>query len=390
MKAGALILTISAVLLLGAGGLFTFNYINSSKIDDNQKSQDESSVLNETSTVEDAEPFVPPVYIEYGLEDIHKGKLILVNRDYEYVERSNADIVNIYSQKNEYYDVNTVDMLLDRTMISAINSMLGDFSAATGITNILANSGYRTYSEQEIMYNNDMEATGLSYSEFVAPPGYSEHHTGYAMDFAINDGYSYPALKNEDEYSWIYNNAHKYGMIHRYTEENKHITGYSAESWHFRYVGEPHSTLIKRMGLSLEEYVNFIKDYSFESPLEYKYSETEFYKIYFVKADFENEKTDVPVSYEAFSDENYEYSISGNNYDGFIVTLETSELSEDYDETFLDMFRPDTSMIQSETTDSSQVQDETEENSDTEVSESEAGETSEEDTETHNGEDEGW
>ncbi|MBE6853742.1 MAG: D-alanyl-D-alanine carboxypeptidase family protein [Ruminococcus sp.] len=334
---------ISAVLLIMAGGIFAVKYINNNNLSENNN---ESSVYNEiqqTEAVTEAvteEPYIPPVYVECSAEDLHKGTLILVNRENSYVDGSNKDIVNLYSNKNDVYDLSTVDMMLDRSMINAINSMLGDFYAQTGITDVLANSGYRSYDEQKIMYDNDIAATGKQYSTLVAPPGNSEHHTGYAMDFAINDGYSYPALRNEGEYSWIYENANKYGMILRYTEENSHITGYMAESWHFRYVGEPHASLISKMGISFEEYIGFLKDFSFENPLEYRYSDNEFYKIYFVPADIENGSTDVPITYEAFENKDNGFSVSGNNADGFIVTLKTSELSDDYDESFLYMFNP--------------------------------------------------
>lgn len=339
MKIKSTMLLISAIFLIAAGGLFAVNFMNNKE---KSKDNNENLAFNETEVTEAVteEAFIPPVFIECSSDDIHKGKLILVNRDNEYVIGSNPDITNIYPSKSSVYEVNTVDMQLDRTMVGAINSMLEDFEAATGIRDILANSGYRTYNEQKIMYDNDLEATGKPYSELVAPPGNSEHHTGYAMDFAINDGYSYPALRNEGEYSWIYENADKYGMFLRYTEENKHITGYMAESWHFRYVGPVHASLIRKMGVAYEEYVGFLKDFTFDSPLEYKYSDNEFYRIYYVPADMENGTTEVPITYEAFDNKDDGFSISGNNADGFIVTLKVAELSDDYDEAYLYMFNP--------------------------------------------------
>ncbi len=300
--------------------------------DNNDQIQNEPAVTTE--------PYIPPVVVEIDNADVHKGKLILVNRDYEYVEGSNSNIVNVAAMKNESYSINSNDMTLDTEMIQHINDMLGDFSAQTGITNVLANSGYRSYEEQQELYNSDIEATGQETSLIVAPPGHSEHHTGYAMDFAINDGQSYPALRNEGDYSWIYQNAARYGMILRYTEKNTDFTGYSPESWHFRYIGVPHASLVERMGISYEEFINFIKNFSYEEPLEYKYSDTEFYKMYYVPATTDNRVTEIPISYESFSSENPgAYSISGNNIDGFIVTLKTDELSDDYNEMLFDMFK---------------------------------------------------
>ncbi len=313
------------------------------------------------------EPYIPPVSVEMNNEDIHKGRLILVNRDYEYVNGSNPNIVNMASMKNESYSLNNNEMTLDVEMIQHVNDMLKDFSEQTGITNVLANSGYRSYEEQQGLYDADLSATGQQSSLLVAPPGRSEHHTGYAMDFAINDGQTYPALKNEGQYSWIYENASRYGMILRYTDKNKEFTGYSPESWHFRYIGVPQAALVNRMEISYEEFINFIKNFSYDEPLEYKYSDTEFYKMYFVPVNLQSNITEIPISYEAFSEGNENaYNISGNNIDGFIVTLKTDKLSDDYNEMLFDMFKtPEQTMPGSESTEEQPgeyTQDSTEEN----------------------------
>ena len=332
---------IAVVLLLAAaGGFLVFNQYEKKEQDDSSNSKDSvpaimvsDSVSDEVVTTVTTEEFIPSVTIECKTEDIYRGELILVNRDFEYVEGSNTTLSNIYSMKNDSYSVNSTNMLLDIKMINAINDMLGDFQAQTGITNILANSGYRSVAEQTELYNADLAATGQEISELVAPPGNSEHHTGYAMDFAINDGVSYPAVRNEGEYTWIYDNADKYGMILRYTEENKNITGYMAESWHFRYIGKPHASIVKETGMAYEEYIWFLKDFTFEEPLEYKYSDTEYYKIYFVHQSLTEDVTEIPLTYDAITSTDPEaYSVSGNNMDGFVVTLKVDKLSENYKE----------------------------------------------------------
>ena len=293
-----------------------------------------------TEPVVTTEPYIPPVVIEVDNQEMAKGKLILVNREHQYIDGSNPNIVDIAPMKTDAYFLNNYEMRLDSEMIEQMNAMLNDFSARTGITDVMANSGYRSLEEQKELYYDDLAATGLNYSKLVAMPGYSEHHTGYAMDFAINDGGGYPALRNEGEYSWIYQNAASYGMILRYTESNQIFTGFSPESWHFRYLGVPNASIVYRMGISYEEYIDFIRDFTYDEPLEYKLSSSEFYKIYFVPADTEKSSTEIPLPFEAYeSSDKDAFYISGNNVDGFIVTVKVSELSDDYNEMIFDMFK---------------------------------------------------
>ncbi len=52
---------------------------------------------------------------------------------------------------------------------------------------------------------------------------------------------------------WLREHAADYGFIVRYTEDKEEITGYTAESWHIRYIGSE-AQKIAKSGLSLEEY----------------------------------------------------------------------------------------------------------------------------------------
>ena len=118
--------------------------------------------------------------------------------------------------------------------------------------NILINSGYRSYSEQEDVYNTYKNLYGESYClKYVAYPGYSEHQTGYSFDFASAGS---KVFVNSEEYKWMLDNAYKYGFIHRYPKSKEDITGISNEAWHFRYVGKKAAKIIYEEGLSFEEY----------------------------------------------------------------------------------------------------------------------------------------
>ena len=76
-------------------------------------------------------------------------------------------------------------------------------------------------------------------AEVSAPPGYSEHHTGYAID--IGDGNA-PATNLETDFAdtaafrWLEQNALKYSFELSFPLDNEQ--GVSYEPWHWRFVGD--------------------------------------------------------------------------------------------------------------------------------------------------------
>ena len=123
-------------------------------------------------------------------------------------------------------------------------------------------TAYRDNNHQERIYNHYLETKGKDYCDkYVALVGYSEHHTGLAIDIdvKINNDYMYsddnfdltePVLKKIHPY------LHKFGFILRYPENKENTTGYNYEPWHIRYVGKIPATIIYENNLTLEEYLN--------------------------------------------------------------------------------------------------------------------------------------
>ena len=120
--------------------------------------------------------------------------------------------------------------------------------------------GYRSREMQEqVMEDKVAEYIAQGYSrqaakeragELVAVPGTSEHELGLAVD--IN------AVEGEDPwdvYTWLADNAYKYGFILRYPQGKEAITGIDYEPWHYRYVGKEAALDIYQQGIALEEYI---------------------------------------------------------------------------------------------------------------------------------------
>lgn len=122
-------------------------------------------------------------------------------------------------------------------------------------------SGFRSYQAQLGLYNNYVNQHGQKEADtFSARPGYSEHQTGLAFDLIDNDGQLLGASGTSESSieaaKWLENNAHRYGFIVRYKPEFVEKTGYTAESWHIRYVGEDIAKEIYEKNIPLEEYLN--------------------------------------------------------------------------------------------------------------------------------------
>lgn len=121
---------------------------------------------------------------------------------------------------------------------------------------LVAISGYRSYSRQEVIYNSNVKRYGQKYADTVsAQAGKSEHQTGLAMDVSAKSvGYTLTQKFGETkEGKWLAANAHTYGFIIRYPKDKESITGYSYEPWHIRYVGEELAAYLYENKLTLEE-----------------------------------------------------------------------------------------------------------------------------------------
>ena len=106
-------------------------------------------------------------------------------------------------------------------------------------------SGFRSLEDQRYLFF-DLKAergqTAQTRAEVSAPPGYSEHHTGYAVDFV---DLSQPAtelntsFEQTPAFRWLQENAAYYGFEMSFPKDNNQNVAY--EPWHWRYVGNQES-----------------------------------------------------------------------------------------------------------------------------------------------------
>lgn len=123
--------------------------------------------------------------------------------------------------------------------------------------NLVPISGFRTLADQEYLFFELKAKRGqVTYqrAEVSAPPGYSEHHTGYAIDIGdarSPDSYLKVSFENTKAFQWLQENAGNYGFELSFPRDNPQ--GISYEPWHWRFVGDRHSSEIFEQAKSLEE-----------------------------------------------------------------------------------------------------------------------------------------
>lgn len=185
--------------------------------------------------------------------DTKKRELILVNKNNMLPSCWKVQLVEL---KNNQF--------IDSQAYPALQDMFNDMENI-GLKPVICSS-YRTEEKQQYLYQkklNEYINAGYLYedaikeaSQWVAPPNYSEHQTGLAVDIVSLD---YQLLDEGQEgtfeQEWLINNSWKYGFVLRYPKEKKNVTHVHYEPWHYRYVGKIVAKIMYENSLCLEEYL---------------------------------------------------------------------------------------------------------------------------------------
>lgn len=190
--------------------------------------------------------------------------LMLVNRQHKLGKNdAPTDLVTIESVLSaDIVKVKYSGTKADRTATEALGRMLSA-AIADGLSNFQISSAYRTYSEQQKLVDNSVakyqknnpdwsrnRCLSATYNT-VAPAGTSEHQTGLAFDITVPN----VSFTGTAQQKWLHEHCAKYGFVVRFTADKQKLTGFVAESWHFRYVGVEAAQTMTQNNWCLEEYV---------------------------------------------------------------------------------------------------------------------------------------
>ena len=269
-----------------------------------------------TTSVDTSEPVESVKMLTLTEEQKHSGDLVLVNSSYAYDFDANAatvSLANIQDTQSTYYPVAKVDFEVAGRIMPYLDQLVTACDDAVGSKMTGVASAYRSMEYQQSVWDEMAELNGLEYAEkYVAVPGYSEHHTGLAVDMSIfyEDGTEGTFSESENAV-WMNENSYLYGFVRRYAEDKVEVTGISNEAWHFRYVRIPHATYMATQNLCLEEYIDYLRaNARADNPLTITCDSGTFEVFFTTETTIEEPEG--------------EYTVSGNNVDGYIITVKTA------------------------------------------------------------------
>ena len=286
------------------------------------------NILNKYKDLQNQPEQDPNVtYVEKSADDIKVGDLLYIDSEFTYKFPSNlSSMINLYQYQRSSANANatqingcntyalTYDRIhLNSPTLDALNAMMMAYCQTLDLTNANANSA----SNIEIAWGGYSNSTLGEYADDInLGKGFYDHALG--TTFTIKQNTPSTVITEsllKSSYTWIYDNAHKYGFIIRYPGNCKNHTGEdSSKRVHFRYVGIEHATYIYENNICLDEYLELLREsHGFNNPLTFTAGDKE-YQVYYVK--YSGNPTQIPV----LKDSNY--SISGDNMNGFIVTVE--------------------------------------------------------------------
>ena len=235
------------------------------------------------------------VAITLPSDGVYKGDLLVLDATHPLQNDVDVTLIAPTRPKNEktgtplYSLMGTGTLSLNSDALKHFNMLAEAFFKASGDDNLLIYNAYDgTKSSQSAIYESG-SALSLGYYSLESNGEYKRNTSIYGVS----------------TYNWVYNNAHRYGFVLLSGEVADGEEGSNV----FRYVGIPHATAMHTKKLNFSQYIQRLKDTTPEEPLSITAGRNS-YAIYYLPANGEHR---VPVSYD--------YEVSGNNVDGYVITV---------------------------------------------------------------------
>lgn len=228
-------------------------------------------------------PLESPGTVTMYRSDVMNNGMLLVNewhsRPDDFSEEALTSVGTYTSGKIQVANYN---LKLFPVAIDALQAAITD-AAAQGYQNYIVDEGYRSYEDQNTLFNKYMEQYASRYSgdaliertkKDVNYPGTSEFNSG--MGFTLRLYKKGDATVNGTDYvtspegQWMSENCWKYGLIFRFPKTDYPVKGQADKSYKtgvsvslraYRYVGKGHAAVMHALDLCMEEYIEYLQEH---------------------------------------------------------------------------------------------------------------------------------
>lgn len=244
--------------------------------------------------------FDNPEIVKKSSEDIYQGTLLQIDAQHPFMGELNT--LTTFENKNSYYRLKNMTLQAKSAVVDAMNELSEYYYKFCG------RSDFLIYSTTEVY-----DVPGTLYPEILP-----DRASGFCIDLAfLNDDGSISQVTSQNN-GWLIENAWRFGFVFSYTEANQSRTGVTPAPYHLRYVGKEHASVMNYNQLDLHTYLDLLRDYGTANSYQYNLdsdSNSINLEISYIPASTTG-TTKIPIPGDGV-----QYSISGNNTDGFILCV---------------------------------------------------------------------
>lgn len=271
-------------------GTGSFSLTISSSTASGENTTDDLTEATEETTISNS------IILNLTTEDMANGNLILVDDTHPYNGTQNFSDFSSISDSNVV--TRDTSFLIQAETLDNLCEMFDDYATYTGWANLQIYSTQQSTLSSTDLYTNDLP----------------DRDTGYSFDIGLITSTGEVVAYIQKHNEWMVSNSWEYGFVLRYPSDKTDITGITYSPHHFRYVGKVHASIMHKNNYCLEEYLNFLQNYTMNID-GYSYTcDGQNYTIYYIPADASGTTTVELL-------EGTVYSVSGDNRSGFILTV---------------------------------------------------------------------
>ena len=215
-------------------------------------------------------------------ESMNNGLLLVNEWHSRPADFDESTIVSVGNYTGWDIQVKDASVRLFPVAIDALQRAIAD-AKALGFVDYMVQGGYRTWDEQNTMFQNQVQRLQDRYSgnelinqakKSVSYPGTSDYNSGLSFQLKLyNREDASIGRQNYTETAagqWMSENCWKYGFVFRFPQEDYPLpgtlskaskTGISLELDSYRYVGEGNAAVMHILDLCLEEYIEYLGEH---------------------------------------------------------------------------------------------------------------------------------